>query len=108
MPADPRGIKGGTGLTHNVAATAGAIGMTKAMALELAEHNVLVDPIAPGPVVTPLTEGLSEGWKAAEQAELPLGRFGQAHEIAPTALQPASSPGGDLCTGQTLGPTASA
>ncbi|MFI7581178.1 SDR family NAD(P)-dependent oxidoreductase [Kocuria sp. M1N1S27] len=102
--ASQLGIKGGTGLTHYVAAKAGVIGMTKAMALELAEHNVLVNAIAPGPVVTPLIEGLSEEWKAAKQAELPIGRFGQAHEVAPTALLLASSPGGDLYTGQTLGP----
>jgi 3-oxoacyl-[acyl-carrier protein] reductase len=102
--ASQLGIKGGTGLTHYVAAKAGVIGMTKAMALELAEHHILVNSIAPGPVVTPLIEGLSEEWKAAKQAELPLGRFGQAHEVAPTALLLASSPGGDLYTGQTLGP----
>jgi 3-oxoacyl-[acyl-carrier protein] reductase len=102
--ASQLGIKGGTGLTHYVAAKAGVIGMTKAMALELAEHNILVNAIAPGPIVTPLIEGLSEEWKAAKQAELPIGRFGQAHEVAPTALLLASSPGGDLYTGQTLGP----
>jgi 3-oxoacyl-[acyl-carrier protein] reductase len=102
--ASQLGLKGGVGLTHYVAAKAGVIGMTKAMALELAEHNILVNAIAPGPIVTPLIEGLSEEWKAAKQAELPIGRFGQAHEVAPTALLLASSPGGDLYTGQTLGP----
>ena len=102
--ASQLGLKGGTGLTHYVAAKAGVIGMTKAMALELAEHNILVNAIAPGPIVTPLIEGLSPEWKTAKQAELPLGRFGQAHEVAPTALLLASSPGGDLYTGQTLGP----
>lgn len=102
--ASQLGIKGGTGLTHYVAAKAGVIGMTKAMALELAEHHILVNAIAPGPIVTPLIEGLSQEWKTAKQAELPIGRFGQAHEVAPTALLLASSPGGDLYTGQTLGP----
>ena len=102
--ASQLGIKGGTGLTHYVAAKAGVIGMTKAMALELAEHKILVNAIAPGPIFTPLIEGLSEEWKAAKQAELPIGRFGQASEVAPTALLLASSPGGDLYTGQTLGP----
>jgi 3-oxoacyl-[acyl-carrier protein] reductase len=102
--ASQLGLKGGVGLTHYVAAKAGVIGMTKAMALELAVHNILVNAIAPGPIVTPLIEGLSEEWKAAKQAELPIGRFGQAHEVAPTALLLASSPGGDLYTGQTLGP----
>jgi 3-oxoacyl-[acyl-carrier protein] reductase len=102
--ASQLGLKGGVGLTHYVAAKAGVIGMTKAMALELAVHNILVNAIAPGPIVTPLIEGLSEEWKSAKQAELPIGRFGQAHEVAPTALLLASSPGGDLYTGQTLGP----
>lgn len=102
--ASQLGIKGGTGLTHYVAAKAGVIGMTKAMALELAEHGILVNAIAPGPIMTPLIEGLSEDWKADKQAELPIGRFGEAHEVAPTALLLASSPGGDLYTGQTLGP----
>lgn len=102
--ASQLGIKGGVGLVHYVAAKAGVIGMTKAMALELAGHHILVNAIAPGPIVTPLIEGLSEEWKAAKQAELPIGRFGQAYEVAPTALLLASSPGGDLYTGQTLGP----
>lgn len=78
--------------------------MTKAMALELAQHRILVNAIAPGPIFTPLIEGLSEEWKEAKQAELPVGRFGHTHEVAPTALLLASSPGGDLYTGQTLGP----
>ncbi|MGO1183263.1 MAG: SDR family NAD(P)-dependent oxidoreductase [Micrococcaceae bacterium] len=102
--ASQLGIKGGVGLTHYVAAKAGVIGMTKALALELAEHQILVNTIAPGPIHTPLVDGLSEEWKQAKQAELPLGRFGRAEEVAPTALLLASSPGGDLYTGQTLGP----
>lgn len=102
--ASQLGIKGGIGMTHYVAAKAGVIGMTKAMALELAKDNILVNAIAPGPILTPLIDGLSEEWKTAKQAELPIGRFGEVHEVAPTALLLASSPGGDLYTGQTLGP----
>ncbi|MDN3905520.1 SDR family NAD(P)-dependent oxidoreductase [Arthrobacter sp. YD2] len=98
------GIKGGTGLAHYVSAKAGVIGLTKALALELAPHSILVNAIAPGPIFTPLIDGLSEDWKAAKQAELPVGRFGTAEEVAPTALLLASSPGGNLYTGQTLGP----
>lgn len=98
------GIKGGVNLTHYVAAKAGVIGLTKSMALELDEHGILVNAIAPGPILTPLVDGLSEEWKAAKSKELPLGRFGTAEEVAPTALLLASSPGGDLYVGQTLGP----
>lgn len=102
--ASQLGIKGGTGLAHYVAAKSGVIGLGKALALELAPHNVLVNSIAPGPIETPLIGGLSDDWKRDKRAELPLGRFGTPEEVAPTALLLASSPGGDLYTGQTLGP----
>lgn len=52
------------------------IGLTKALALEVAGHGVLVNAIAPGPVETAMVDGISEDWKAAKRAELPLGRFG--------------------------------
>ncbi|NOJ60050.1 SDR family NAD(P)-dependent oxidoreductase [Arthrobacter sp. 260] len=98
------GIKGGTGLSHYSAAKAGLIGMTKSLALEVAGDNVLVNCIAPGPIETPLVEGISEAWKAAKRKELPLGRFGTPAEVAPVALLLASDPGGNLFVGQTLGP----
>lgn len=102
--ASQLGIKGGVGLTHYSAAKAGVIGMTKALALEVASAGVLVNAIAPGPIETPLVDGISEDWKAAKRRELPLGRFGLAHEVAPTAVLLASDPGGNLFVGQTLGP----
>ena len=102
--ASQLGQKGGEGLTHYSAAKAGVIGFTKALAREAAPHNVLVNAIAPGPVETPLVDGLSPDWKRAKQAELPLGRFGRPEEIAPTVLLLASDPGGNLYVGQTLGP----
>ncbi|MBG6189981.1 3-oxoacyl-[acyl-carrier protein] reductase [Arthrobacter sp. CAN_A212] len=98
------GIKGGTGLSHYSAAKAGVIGMSKSLALEVAGDNVLVNCIAPGPIETPLVEGISEDWKAAKRRELPLGRFGTPAEVAPVALLLASDPGGNLFVGQTLGP----
>jgi len=97
-------LKGGESLTHYSAAKAGVLGFTKAAARELAPHGVLVNAIAPGPIVTPMIDGLSEEWKAAKQAELPLGRFGRPEEVAPTAVLLASDPGGNLYVGQTLGP----
>nr|WP_246315512.1 SDR family oxidoreductase [Kineococcus aurantiacus] len=102
--ASQLGLKGGESLTHYSAAKAGVIGFTKAAARELAPHGVLVNAIAPGPVNTPLVDGLSPEWKRAKQAELPLGRFGDPEEIAPTAVLLASDPGGNLYVGQTLGP----
>lgn len=85
---------------------AGGIGaaIAKALALEVAGHGVLVDAIAPGPVETAMVEGITEEWKAAKRAELPLGRFGRPDEVAPTAVLLASTPGGSLYVGQTLGP----
>ncbi|MEU7740725.1 3-oxoacyl-ACP reductase family protein [Nonomuraea sp. NPDC049158] len=102
--ASQLGIKGGRSLSHYAAAKAGVIGLTKSLALEVAEHNVLVNAIAPGPVETPLVAGITDEWKAAKRAELPLGRFGRPEEIAPTAVLLAGDPGGNLYVGQTLGP----
>ena len=97
-------IKGGTGLSHYSAAKAGVVALTKSLALEVASDNVLVNSIAPGPIETPLVQGISEDWKSAKRAELPLGRFGVAAEVATTAVLLASEPGGNLYVGQTLGP----
>jgi 3-oxoacyl-[acyl-carrier protein] reductase len=98
------GQKGGAGLAHYAAAKAGVIGLTKSLAKEVGGLGVTVNCIAPGPIVTPLGGDLSDEWTAPLLAGLPLKRFGQPEEVAPTAVLLASSPGGDLYTGQTLGP----
>jgi 3-oxoacyl-[acyl-carrier protein] reductase len=97
-------IKGGAEVAHYAAAKAGVIALTKSAAIEWSGRGVLVNAIAPGPVVSPMTDRMTEQWRAAKAAELPLGRFGVPAEVAPTALLLASSPAGDLYTGQTLGP----
>ncbi len=102
--ASQLGIKGGVELSHYAAAKAGVIGFTKSLALEVAPDNVLVNAIAPGPIATPLVDGISADWKRAKEASLPLGRFGRADEVAPTAVLLVSDPGGNLYVGQTLGP----
>lgn len=102
--ASQLGIKGGRGLAHYAAAKAGVVAFTKSLALEVSADNVLANCIAPGPIETPLVAEISEDWKAAKRAELPLGRFGTPGEVAPTALLLASDPGGNLYVGQTLGP----
>jgi 3-oxoacyl-[acyl-carrier protein] reductase len=102
--ASQLGIKGGAQLTHYAAAKAGVIGFTKSLAHEVSKDNVLVNSIAPGPIETPLVDGISQEWKAAKAKELPLGRFGKAEEVAPIAVLLASEPGGNLFVGQTLNP----
>jgi len=102
--ASQLGIKGAPSMSHYVAAKAGVIGFTKSLALEVVEHNVLVNAIAPGPIETTMVAGVTEEWKQAKMRELPLGRFGVAEEVAPSALLLASEPGGNLFVGQTLGP----
>jgi 3-oxoacyl-[acyl-carrier protein] reductase len=102
--ASQLGIKGASSLSHYAAAKAGVIAFTKSLALEVSANGVLVNAIAPGPVYTQMVAGIDEEWKRAKAKELPLGRFGEIAEVAPTAVLLASSPGGNLYVGQTLGP----
>jgi 3-oxoacyl-[acyl-carrier protein] reductase len=95
--------KGAPGLAHYCAAKAGVVGFTRALAYEGAPHNVMVNAIAPGPVDTELLRNHSQAWLDAKQAQLPVGRFGQVSEIAPTALLLASEAGA-FYAGQTLSP----
>ncbi len=95
--------KGMKGLTHYCAAKAGIIGLTRALALEAAAHGVTVNAIAPGPTDTDILLGMSPEWRANKMAELPIGRFAQPAEIAPTAVLLASADGA-FYVGQTLSP----
>ena len=80
------------------------IAFTKSLAQEVVGRGVLVNAIAPGPIETALLGGLSQEWRAAKQAELPLGRFGLPEEVAPTAVLLAAEPDSNLYVGQVLGP----
>jgi NAD(P)-dependent dehydrogenase (short-subunit alcohol dehydrogenase family) len=78
-------------------AKAGVIALTEALALELAPDNILVNAVAPGPIVPP-PETTDEEFRAVEQAT-PLGRWGGHVEIAKAVLALLD---GDFITGETL------
>ncbi len=97
-------LKGGPRLAHYSAAKAGIIGFSKSLAREVAEDGITVNCIAPGPIDTPLAGDLPSDQVEATRLSLPLHRIGIPAEVAPTAVLLASEPGGNLYTGQTLGP----
>ncbi|WP_341485830.1 SDR family NAD(P)-dependent oxidoreductase [Thioclava sp. GXIMD4215] len=101
--ASQLGQVGGVELVHYAGAKAAIIGMTKSLAREVSNRGVRVNAVAPGPINTPLVEALSEDWKAAKRAELPLGRFGEVAEVAGSVAFLCSDDA-KLYVGQTLGP----
>lgn len=77
--ASVSGIKGLPGQCNYSAAKGALIATTKALALEVANRNITVNAIAPGFIATDMTEGLDE--EALKQS-IPMGRFGNAQEVA--------------------------
>src|ERR1700686_5224428 len=73
---------GNAGQANYVAAKAGLIGLTKAIAIEIASRNVTVNAVAPGFIETPMTDVLPDKVKEEMKARIPLGRMGSAREIA--------------------------
>lgn len=101
--ASQLGYIGGVEVAHYCASKGGVIAFTKALAREVATRNVLVNGIAPGPIMTDLLASETEEWKSAKLAELPIGRFGEVSEVAPTAVFLASDDA-SYYVGQILGP----
>jgi NAD(P)-dependent dehydrogenase (short-subunit alcohol dehydrogenase family) len=101
--ASQLGQIGGVELVHYAGAKAAIIGMTKSLAREMSAKGVRINAVAPGPINTPLVEALSEDWKTAKRAELPLGRFGESSEIG-GVVSFLCSDDAALFVGQTLGP----
>jgi 3-oxoacyl-[acyl-carrier protein] reductase len=101
--ASQLGYLGGREVAHYSASKGAVIAFTKAVAREVATRNVLVNAIAPGPIVTDLLRSETEEWKSAKLAELPIGRFGEVSEVTPTAVFLASDES-SYYVGQTLGP----
>ncbi|MHB1567653.1 MAG: SDR family NAD(P)-dependent oxidoreductase [Solirubrobacteraceae bacterium] len=101
--ASQLGQIGGTEMVHYSASKAGVIGLTKALAREVSHRGVHVNAIAPGPILTEMMAQETEEWANQKLSELPIRRFGQVHEVAPTAVFLASDDS-SYYVGQTLGP----
>jgi 3-oxoacyl-[acyl-carrier protein] reductase len=95
------GQAGQTGQANYSSAKAGLIGLTKASARELASRTITVNAIAPGFVLTELTQDLPDALKDEIVARTPLGRFGTTEEVANAVAFLASDEAGYI-TGQVL------
>ena len=73
---------GNAGQANYVAAKAGLVGLTKAIAIEIASRNITVNAVAPGFIATPMTDGLSDKVKDELKNRIPLGRMGTARDVA--------------------------
>lgn len=95
------GILGNAGQANYSASKAGVIGLTKAVARELASRGITVNAVAPGFVDTDMTDALSDSAKENLISQIPLGRTGKPQDIANTVLFLASDAAGYI-TGQVL------
>jgi len=95
------GVTGNAGQANYAAAKAGLIGLAKSLAAETATRGITVNCIAPGLIVTAMTDALSDEQRARIAATIPMGRFGAAADIAAAAVYLASAEAGYI-TGQTL------
>ncbi len=73
---------GNPGQANYIAAKAGLIGLTRAVAVEVATRNITVNAVAPGFIISPMTDPLPEKTKQAMIDRIPMGRMGTDHEVA--------------------------
>jgi 3-oxoacyl-[acyl-carrier protein] reductase len=95
------GQAGNAGQANYVASKAGLIGLTKSLAQELASRNVTVNAVAPGFIATAMTEELDAATNEKILTKIPLGRMGEAKEIAAAVCFLASDDAGYI-TGHVL------
>ena len=95
------GVTGNPGQGNYAASKAGMIGMSKALAAEVASRGITVNCIAPGFVESPMTDALDDKQRAAILASVPAGKLGQGADIAAACVYLASAEA-SYVTGQTL------
>ena len=95
------GSTGNPGQGNYAASKAGLIGMTKALAAEVASRNITVNCVAPGFIESPMTEALNEKQREGILAGVPAGRLGNGNEVASAVVYLASAEAGYV-TGHTL------
>ena len=95
------GAMGNAGQVNYVAAKAGLVGFTKALAREVGSRNITVNCVAPGFIDTDMTKVLAEAQVTRLVENIPLGRLGHVNEVAAAVLYLAS-PGAAYVTGNTI------
>ena len=95
------GLTGNAGQTNYSASKAGLVGLTKALAREVAARNITVNAVAPGFVPTDLTNGLPEELREGSLKMIPLGRWGTVEDVAHAVVFLASDEAAYI-TGQVL------
>jgi 3-oxoacyl-[acyl-carrier protein] reductase len=95
------GLTGNAGQANYAAAKAGIIGFSKSLGREVGSRGITANVIAPGFIDTDMTRALSEEQRSALLTQIPLGRLGQAQDIA-AAVVFLASPAAGYITGETL------
>ena len=95
------GATGNPGQANYAASKAGLVGMSKALAQELASRNITVNCVAPGFIASAMTDGLPEAQKEALMTKIPAGKLGEGLDVA-AAVTYLASREANYVTGQTL------
>lgn len=95
------GIMGNAGQTNYAASKAGLIGFTKSLAREVASRNITVNAVAPGFINTQMTREMPEAARTAMLNQIPLGRMGEAEDVA-KVIRFLVSDDASYITGQTI------